>query len=66
MGLAALSHRLVKTELARGTLKTVRVAGWPLRQHIRIVQLKSAFALKAVNHFLELARRKIPHVRFLG
>lgn len=65
MGLAALSHRLVRSELARGTLNTVKVAGWPLGRNIRIVQLKEAFALKAVRHFLEVARKRIPQIRFL-
>jgi len=65
MGLSALSHRLVREELARGTLKAVKVAGWPLRRQIRIVQLKDAFVLKAVQHFLQLAHKKIPEIRFI-
>lgn len=65
MGLSALSHRLVREELARGTLKPVKVAGWPLRRQLRIVQLKDAFVLKAVQHFLQLARKKIPEIRFV-
>ena len=65
MGLAALSHRLVKEELARGFVKTVKVAGWPLRRKIRIVQLKKALLLKAVQHFLHLAGKRIPEIRFL-
>lgn len=66
MGLSALSHRLVREELARGALKPVKVAGWPLRRQIRIVQPKDAFVLKAVQHFLQLARKKIPEIRFVG
>jgi DNA-binding transcriptional LysR family regulator len=65
MGLSALSHRLVREELARGTLKPVKVAGWPLRRQIRIVRLKDAFVLKAVQHFLRLARKRIPEIRFV-
>lgn len=64
MGLSALSHRLVREELARGTLKSVQVVGWPLRRKIRIVQLKDAFVLKAVQHFINLARTRIPEIRF--
>lgn len=65
MGLTALSHRLVRDELARGRLKSVKVSGWPLRRHIRIVQLKDAFSLKAVEHFLQLAQQRIPEIRFV-
>ena len=60
-----MSHRLARDELARGTLKLVKIAGWPLRRKIRIVQLKEAFALKAVQHFLQLARNRIPEIRVL-
>ena len=62
MGLSALSHRLVTEELARGTLHIVKVPGWPLERNIRIVQLKEAFTSKAVQHFLEMAQRKIPQI----
>ena len=65
MGLSALSRRLVREELARGTLKPVKIAGWPLRRQIRIVQLKDAFVLKAVHHFLPLVRKRIPEIRFV-
>ncbi len=65
MGLSALSHSLVREDLARGTLKTVRLSGWPLRRKIRIVQLKGTFVSKAVQHFLLLAHKKIAKVRFL-
>jgi hypothetical protein len=61
-----MSHRLTKDELSRGTLKLVKIAGWPLRRKIRIIQLREAFALKAVQHFLQLARHKIPEICFLG
>ena len=64
MGLSALSHRLVGSELARGTVNIVRLAGWPLKRAIRIVQLQDAFAPKVVQHFLELARKRIPQLRF--
>ncbi len=60
-----MSLRLTRDELSRGTLKLVKIAGWPLRRKIRIVQLKEAFALKAVQHFLQLARHKIPDIRVL-
>jgi hypothetical protein len=60
-----MSHRLARDELTRGTLKLVKIAGWPLRRKIRIVQLKEAFALKAVQHFLQLARNRIPEIRVL-
>jgi hypothetical protein len=43
----------------------VKIAGWPLRRKIRIVQLREAFALKAVQHFLQLARHKIPEIHVL-
>jgi len=55
----------MRDELSRGTLKLVKIAGWPLRRKIRIVQLREAFALKAVQHFLQLARHKIPEIRVL-
>ena len=61
-----MSRRLTRDELARGTLKLVNLAGWPLRRKIRIVQLREAFALKAVQHFLQLARNRIPEIRVLG
>jgi hypothetical protein len=60
-----MSHRLARDELSRRTLKVVKVAGWPLRRKIRIVQLKEAFALKAVQHFLQLARKRVPEIRVL-
>jgi hypothetical protein len=60
-----MSHRLARDELTRGTLKLVKIAGWPLGRKIRIVQLKEAFALKAVQHFLRLARHKTPDIRVL-
>ncbi|MBI1873020.1 MAG: hypothetical protein HYS05_03910 [Acidobacteria bacterium] len=65
MGLSALSHRLVREEMARGLLKPVKVAGWPLLRQIRIVRLKDAFVLKAAHHFLQLARKRIPEIRFV-
>ena len=49
----------------RGTLKLVKIQGWPLRRKIRIVQGKGAFAFKAVQHFLRLARNKVPEIRIL-
>jgi hypothetical protein len=60
-----MSHRLARDELSRGTLKLVKIGGWPLRRKIRIVQLREAFALKAVQHFLRLARHKILAIRVL-
>jgi hypothetical protein len=60
-----MSRRLAKDELSRGTLKLVKIQGWPLRRQIRIVQGKEAFAFKAVQHFLRLARNKIPEIRVL-
>lgn len=60
-----MSHRLVRDELSRGTLKLVKIMGWPLRRKIRIVQLTEAFALKAVQHFLQLVRKKVPEIRVL-
>jgi hypothetical protein len=61
-----MSQRLTRDELSRGTLKLVKIAGWPLRRKIRIVQLREAFALKAVQHFLQLAQNKIREIRVLG
>ena len=40
-------------------------AGSQLRRHIRIVRLTDAFVLKAVHHFLELAHKRIPGIRFV-
>ena len=60
-----MSQRLMRDELSRATLKLVKIAGWPLRRKIRIVQLREAFALKAVLHFLQLVRHKIPEIRVL-
>lgn len=60
MGLSALSRRLVKDELARGTLRPLTLVGWPLRRKIRLIQLKDAFVLKAVEHFINLARAQNP------
>jgi len=65
MGVSALSHRLVREEMTRGTLKPVKVAGWPLQRQIRIVQVRNVFVLKAVRHFLQLARKRIPEIRFI-
>lgn len=65
MGLSALSHSLVREDLAGGTLKTVTMAGWPLKRKIRIVQLKKSYVSKAIQHFLLLARKRIAKVRFL-
>ncbi|GAC1440116.1 MAG: hypothetical protein NVS1B11_34720 [Terriglobales bacterium] len=60
-----MSHRLAKEELTRGALKLVKIQGWPLRRKIRIVQRKEVFAFKAVQHFLRLARNKVPDIRVL-
>jgi hypothetical protein len=65
MGVSALSQGLIREEVRRGTLKAVKVAGWPLRRQIRIVRLTEAFVLKAAQHFLHLARRSIPEIRFV-
>jgi hypothetical protein len=46
-------------------VKPVKVAGWPLQRQIRIVQLKDAVLLKAVEHFFQLARKRIPAIRFV-
>jgi hypothetical protein len=43
----------------------VKLAGWPLQRTIRIVRLKNAFVSKAVDHFLQLLRKKIREIRFL-
>jgi hypothetical protein len=61
-----MSQRLTRDELSRGTLKLLKIAGWPLRRKIRVVQLREAFALKTVQHFLQLARNRIPEIRFLA
>jgi DNA-binding transcriptional LysR family regulator len=61
----ALSKRLVRDELARGTLKPVKATGWPLQRTIRIVRLREAFVSKAVQHFLQLVRKRLRDVRFL-
>lgn len=63
--MTGLSKRLVKDDLSRGTLKTVRLAGWPLQRTIKIVRLKNAFVSKAVQHFLQLFRKRIREARFL-
>ena len=63
--MTALSKRLITEELARGTLETVKLAGWPLQRTIRIVRLKNAFVSKAVDHFVQLLRKKTREVRFL-
>ena len=63
--MTALSKRLVREELARGTLKAVKATGWPLQRTIRIVRLREAFVSKAVQHFLQLVRKRLRDVRFL-
>jgi DNA-binding transcriptional LysR family regulator len=65
LGLSALSKRLIREELTRGTLKPVKLEGWPLRKTIRVVRLKDAFVSKAVQHFLHLLRKSIREARFL-
>ena len=60
-----MSHRLTRDEFSRGTLNLVKLEGWPLRRKIRIVQLREAFSLKAIQHFLQLARKRIPEIRIL-
>jgi hypothetical protein len=42
----------------------VRVNGWPLSRSIRVVAVKAAFVSRAVQHFLELARKGLPKARF--
>jgi DNA-binding transcriptional LysR family regulator len=61
----ALSKRLVSEDLSRGTLKTVKLADWPLRRTVRVVRLRDAFVSKAVQHFLQLVRKRIREARFL-
>ena len=61
-----MSQRLMRDELSRGTLKLVKIEGWPLRRKITIVQLREAFTLKTVQHFLQLAQNRIPEIRVLG
>ena len=60
MGISALSSRLVKEEVRRGSLKTVRIDGWPLSRKIRIVVVRAHFTSKATWRFLELVRKELP------
>ena len=60
MGISALSSRLVKEDVRRAALKTVRMDGWPLSRKIRIVVVRDHFTSKAVRRFLELVRKKMP------
>lgn len=64
MGLSALSRRLVADELRRGGLKMVRIKGWPLSRTIRLIMLKDSFLSKAIQHFLELVRKKVPEAQY--
>lgn len=57
MGLSALSQRLVVEDVKRGVLKPMKVTRSPLRRQIRVVQLKDAFVLKAVQQFLQCVSR---------
>ena len=63
--MSALSKRLVDDDLKRGTLKIVRLEGWPRHRTIRIVRLKNAFESKAVRHFLQLARKRLRKATFV-
>jgi hypothetical protein len=51
---------LVQEELRRGTLKAVRLDEWPLSRKIRAVIIRGHFTSKAVQHLLELVRKKMP------
>jgi len=56
-----LSRRFVEDELRRGTLKALRLQGWPLSRTIQIIRLKDQATPKAVE---SLARTKIRSARF--
>ena len=43
----------------------VRVKGWPLSRTIRLIMLKDSFVSKAIRHFLELVRQKVPEGQYL-
>lgn len=62
--MAALSRRLVKEELRRGSLRLVAVRGWPLSAKIQVVMLKDCYVSTAMRHFLQLVRDKMPEGRF--
>jgi DNA-binding transcriptional LysR family regulator len=64
LGLTALSKRLVAEDLSRGALKTVRIPEWPLQRRIRVVRLRDGFMSKAVQHFLDLLRKRTREARF--
>jgi hypothetical protein len=61
-----MSRRLLKEELARRTLKILRVPGWPLRRTLYLVRLREAYSFRAVRHLVELAAMKIPELRLAG
>jgi hypothetical protein len=61
-----MSKRLLKEEVARGTIKVLRVSGWPLRRTIHIVRLREAYPFRAMQQLLELAGSKLPELRFMG
>jgi DNA-binding transcriptional LysR family regulator len=65
LGMTALSRRLVSEDLSRGTLKLVKVPDWPLQRTLRLVRLRDVFVSKAVQHFLQLVRKRIREARFV-
>jgi len=44
----------------------MQIKGWPLSRKIRVSVLKDGFVSKAVQHFLQLARRKMPEGHFVA
>ena len=60
-----MSRRLLRDEAARGTVKVLKLAGWPLRRTIQVVRLREAYSFRAVQQFLQLAGSRIPELRFV-
>ena len=60
-----MSKRLLKEEVARGTLKMLKLPGWPLHRTIHIVRLREAYPFRAMRQLLELAATRVPDIDML-
>ena len=58
-----MSRRLLKEEVARGAVKVLKLAGWPLRRTIYVVRLREAYSFRALQQLLQLASSKLPELR---
>jgi DNA-binding transcriptional LysR family regulator len=60
LGVSFLSHLTIRKELALGTLKTLKMKGFPFVREFSLITQATPFQTKAMEVFLKLLRNKLP------